>query len=210
MRWIDYRRKISPLLFLLNTQFNLKLAIVAQASIHRIELEVLIRGLLQSDVFHFDRFGSVSKIKTMNRRLSLRSANVAHPDDSDNDAIIPATKGDQECHRISQDCVGWTAPREHHRRLGPGKTAKNYLRHFVVHDYHDHSQEDQCCGTSSTMSHHECYITSSAMTLFPMKLHTVLRDIENDRMEHIVSWAPHGRCFLIHKPKEFVSQVLPR
>jgi len=41
---------------------------------------------------------------------------------------------------------------------------------------------------------------------FPQKLHKILdQGIHSD----IISWAPHGRCFLIHHPKLFVEIVLP-
>ena len=49
---------------------------------------------------------------------------------------------------------------------------------------------------------------SSSETNFPVKLHYMLSDMEADGLDHIVSWQPHGRAFIVHKPKEFVSQVL--
>jgi HSF-type DNA-binding len=88
-----------------------------------------------------------------------------------------------------------------YRGLAPGKTAKNHIRHFVVHEYRDHAHEDPICTSN---------IEIGATTLFPMKLHQVLDEIERDNMEHIISWAPHGRCFRIHQPQEFVAKVLPR
>jgi len=44
-------------------------------------------------------------------------------------------------------------------------------------------------------------------TPFPVKLHQLL-----ERKEHcaIISWQPHGRCFLLRKPKEFLEKVMPR
>jgi HSF-type DNA-binding len=94
-----------------------------------------------------------------------------------------------------------SAKRRYHG-LGPGKTAKNHTRHFVVHEYHDHAQDkDPTCTMTGEIG---------ATTLFPMKLHKVLDDIERDNMEHIISWAAHGRCFMIHRPLEFVAQVLPK
>jgi hypothetical protein len=45
---------------------------------------------------------------------------------------------------------------------------------------------------------------------FPPKLHYVLKEMENDGLSHIASWAPHGRCFMIHKPDLFVEQVLKK
>lgn len=42
---------------------------------------------------------------------------------------------------------------------------------------------------------------------FPMKLHYMLSNC--DGQEHIVSWQPHGRCFMVHDMKEFVASMLP-
>eukprot|EP00529_Nitzschia_sp_RCC80_P021386 CAMPEP_0113496492 /NCGR_PEP_ID=MMETSP0014_2-20120614/30149_1 /TAXON_ID=2857 /ORGANISM="Nitzschia sp." /LENGTH=387 /DNA_ID=CAMNT_0000390415 /DNA_START=140 /DNA_END=1303 /DNA_ORIENTATION=- /assembly_acc=CAM_ASM_000159 len=43
---------------------------------------------------------------------------------------------------------------------------------------------------------------------FPIRLHEMLDAVERDGYGHIISWAPHGRCVIIHKPKEFV-EILP-
>ena len=53
--------------------------------------------------------------------------------------------------------------------------------------------------------------TKQSVRNFSMKLHDMLEDQEGeeDGIAHIVSWQPHGRCFLVHKQKEFVEKVLP-
>jgi hypothetical protein len=43
---------------------------------------------------------------------------------------------------------------------------------------------------------------------FPVKLHYMLSEIEKDGLAHIVSCQPHGRCFVVHKQKAFVEQIL--
>jgi len=45
---------------------------------------------------------------------------------------------------------------------------------------------------------------------FPVKLHEMLEQIESDGLADVVSWASHGRCFCVHKPKEFVHHVMPQ
>lgn len=45
---------------------------------------------------------------------------------------------------------------------------------------------------------------------FPEKLHELLKKIEEEGLEHIISWQPHGRCFAIHKKDQFVNEVMPR
>ena len=42
---------------------------------------------------------------------------------------------------------------------------------------------------------------------FPSKLHALL---EENKFEDIISWQPHGRCFLLHKPQEFVRVVMSK
>ena len=42
---------------------------------------------------------------------------------------------------------------------------------------------------------------------FPKKLHDLLtHNLHSD----IISWASHGRCFVVHKPNEFVKKVMPK
>jgi HSF-type DNA-binding len=44
---------------------------------------------------------------------------------------------------------------------------------------------------------------------FPAKLHYMLSEIKRDRLDHIISWLPHGRSFMVHKQKEFEQEILP-
>lgn len=44
---------------------------------------------------------------------------------------------------------------------------------------------------------------------FPVKLHYMLTETEKDGLEKIVSWQPHGRCFVVHDQKLFVQRILP-
>lgn len=43
---------------------------------------------------------------------------------------------------------------------------------------------------------------------FPEKLHIMLEEVEKDGLDHIVSWHSHGRSFAVHKPKEFVADIM--
>ena len=42
---------------------------------------------------------------------------------------------------------------------------------------------------------------------FPRKLHNLLEEHHHDE---IISWSPHGRCFTVHKPTEFVKSLAPK
>ena len=46
---------------------------------------------------------------------------------------------------------------------------------------------------------------------FPVKLHEMLSQAENySEINEVVAWQPHGRCFVIHQPKRFVEEVMPK
>jgi hypothetical protein len=45
---------------------------------------------------------------------------------------------------------------------------------------------------------------------FPEKLHYMLGCMDEEETADIVNWQPHGRCFTVHKPKEFVEDIMPR
>jgi HSF-type DNA-binding len=68
--------------------------------------------------------------------------------------------------------------------------------------YVDYAEQDDAC------SLHKVRLYGMKMP-FPARLHAVLFKIEEDDLSSVVSWQPHGRCFLIHKPKEFCSVIMP-
>lgn len=111
-------------------------------------------------------------------------------------------------HEISKGLESIDSKRQQQRRryAQQGTTAKNHARLFVQHDYHDRAQEAR--NEDSTTNCWEGGIMSKA--LFPAKLHCVLNDAVGNGWEHIISWAPHGRCFAIHNHKEFVVHVMPK
>ena len=75
---------------------------------------------------------------------------------------------------------------------------------FVQHDYHDFANERP--------SPHQALVQDipTEAAPFPHKVHKMLSDVETSGLSHIVSWQPHGRCFSVHNPAEFTSQILPR
>ena len=86
-------------------------------------------------------------------------------------------------------------------------------KEHVEHDYHDHSKDRDLPDFFPGISHHLFpFISGGKGTdqTFPMKLHTMLENIEKDGLASIVSWQPHGRCFVVHKQDEFVAHILPR
>lgn len=74
--------------------------------------------------------------------------------------------------------------------------------HIVVqHNYHDHANDNR----ADYQEEHPA--RGGVVTPFPLKLHEMLDAAAANNLEDVVSWQPHGRCFVVHKPKEFVSML---
>jgi hypothetical protein len=81
----------------------------------------------------------------------------------------------------------------------------------VVHNYHDYANKVEGIAESAEDRHRSEELLRSmnrGEQNFPVKLHYMLSELEIDGMDDIVSWQPHGRCFLVHKQQEFVNKVL--
>jgi hypothetical protein len=86
----------------------------------------------------------------------------------------------------------------------------------VSHDYHDHSKDKDfheyfpTCG----FSYHHLFPQLAGgrgnREPFPVKLHSMLKRVEDEGMTSIVSWQPHGRCFVVRQQEEFVEHILKR
>jgi hypothetical protein len=81
----------------------------------------------------------------------------------------------------------------------------------VAHNYNDYANEvekvEERAGNQLIEEHTS--MNRGGEQNFPVKLHYMLNELEKDGMDDIVSWQPHGRCFLVHKQQQFVDQVLP-
>ncbi|CAJ1954840.1 unnamed protein product [Cylindrotheca closterium] len=79
------------------------------------------------------------------------------------------------------------------------KASRSERHHITVqHNYHDHSK-DVCCESRRLPAR------GGVVTPFPLKLHSMLEAVQSEGLEHIVSWQPHGRCFVVHDAKKFVA-----
>ncbi len=45
---------------------------------------------------------------------------------------------------------------------------------------------------------------------FPEKLHRLIREVERAGQDRIISFTPDGKAFVIHKPEDFFSSIVPR
>jgi hypothetical protein len=77
-----------------------------------------------------------------------------------------------------------------------------------VHNYHDHAT-NPVDGEHEEEEEAQSRRRGGVSISFPTKLHAVLEQVETDGLSHIVSWQDHGRCFVIHRPKEFTDHVMP-
>ena len=77
------------------------------------------------------------------------------------------------------------------KELKQGQQQKGHHKHQQEHQHHHH---------------HKGGVT----TPFPERLHQLLEAVDDEDLMDIVGWQPHGRCFIVHKPKEFVESVMPR
>lgn len=85
-----------------------------------------------------------------------------------------------------------------------GASFASHHEDVLVHQYHDHAA-DRALDPQAMK-----YKAKGGVTIpFPVKLHIMLQQIEEDGLAHVVSWQPHGRCFVVHEPKQFVKQVMP-
>jgi hypothetical protein len=73
----------------------------------------------------------------------------------------------------------------------------------VQHNYHDHSHDNRADYQEERPAR------GGVTTPFPLRLHDMLETVQADGFDHVLSWQPHGRCFVVHKPKEFV-ELLPQ
>ena len=89
------------------------------------------------------------------------------------------------------------------------KTGRHHREHLIVqHNYHDHAADSIPSGSPAQVLD-DAKNTNNIMVSFPLKLYEMLESVEPDGYADIVSWQPHGRCFVVHKPDEFKS-ILPR
>jgi hypothetical protein len=93
-------------------------------------------------------------------------------------------------------------------------TGQAFKRTFVEHSYHDHCHDHLENIPRESLSEMQVKRQrgprGGVTVAFPEKLHEMLSRMDEEDTSNVVSWQPHGRCFLIHKKKDFVSQVMSR
>lgn len=110
-------------------------------------------------------------------------------------------------------------------RRSATSNSKHHIKHFVEHNYHDHSHDPVQSGPDGgdpvyqwmneeeddSKRHRRATGHRGGVAVpFPEKLHYMLSQMERNGTDDIVNWQPHGRCFVVHKPKEFVEEIMPK
>eukprot|EP00551_Chaetoceros_affinis_P017344 CAMPEP_0203701122 /NCGR_PEP_ID=MMETSP0091-20130426/34166_1 /ASSEMBLY_ACC=CAM_ASM_001089 /TAXON_ID=426623 /ORGANISM="Chaetoceros affinis, Strain CCMP159" /LENGTH=95 /DNA_ID=CAMNT_0050574733 /DNA_START=182 /DNA_END=466 /DNA_ORIENTATION=+ len=94
-----------------------------------------------------------------------------------------------------------TPPPNKNKNRKPGLTAKGDQRQYVRHSYTDRSSDIVENLTTSDENTLRLYREDSVGGPFPLKLQIVLKVTEKLGQQHIISWLPHGRSFMIHRPR---------
>jgi hypothetical protein len=94
-------------------------------------------------------------------------------------------------------------------------TEKPSNRTFVQHNYHDHMMDPLQVHTDSSAMDGLDKVgprgpRGGVTVAFPEKLHKMLAITDAADFSGVVSWQPHGRCFLIHRKRDFVEHIMPR
>ena len=78
-----------------------------------------------------------------------------------------------------------------------------------------HSQDTKGSKASNEGNAHSPKATTTTKSIrnqiiFPTILYDLLKDVEKNDEESIISWTPSGRAVQINKPDEFVDKIFPR
>ena len=76
--------------------------------------------------------------------------------------------------------------------------------------YTDHSQVTFSHLSNTERSNLHLYNTNTIGGPFPIKLQIVLKVIEQLGKTNVISWLPHGRAFIINRPREFENDIMNR
>jgi hypothetical protein len=94
------------------------------------------------------------------------------------------------------------------------KKSKSSKRHYIKHNYHDHSQATPSITNEYTF---EAFSgikirrrTCNPAVRFPLQLHKILENAEADGISDVLSWKVHGRAFSVNNLKGFSEEVMPR
>jgi hypothetical protein len=144
--------------------------------------------------------------KGQNKKSSQEAMVLSDSDDSwsETDGVVPDRS------RLSTRSMG------SQYRGDTNIAGQSFKRTFVEHRYHDHYHDPleenlpQDCSSEVHAKRQTRAPRGGVAVAFPEKLHDMLSRMDEEGTNNVISWQPHGRCFLIHKKKDFVHQVMTR
>ena len=81
---------------------------------------------------------------------------------------------------------------------------------FIKCTYTDYSNKTYQQLTSNERSCIHLYRENTVGGPFPIKLQIMLKVVEGLGKQNIISWQPHGRAFMIHRPTEFDEELMSK
>jgi len=95
------------------------------------------------------------------------------------------------------------------RRKAKSSPRPKYPHLVTQHNYHDRSCDPIADGDLDE-AHTGCRGRGKGgvNVSFPVKLYEMLHRVEEEGLGHIVSFQPHGRCFVVHEVQDF-KEILP-
>lgn len=90
------------------------------------------------------------------------------------------------------------------------KRTRTYVEHNYTDHYHDPIYTPGINEEDDVDSPKRRGPRGGVVVPFPERLYTMLKQAEPEGFEDVVSWQSHGRCFIVHQPKRFVEEVMPR
>jgi len=127
------------------------------------------------------------------------TAIMEHPDEYSPQQSHSLQTGHEEAQSKDSANMDYSPSSSHSNNKGSASSKRG-----VPHIYHDYSQVPDVLGYVRKK-------TGGVTQPFPEKLHEMLHALEFDAAaRQIVSWLPHGRAFLVHKPKEFTREIMPK
>ena len=95
-----------------------------------------------------------------------------------------------------------------HNKKELGLTFAGRTQMYVDHNYNDLANSTLHSISLKEKEALRSYFKEEIIGAFPSKLQTLLRIVEKHDLDHIVSWQPHGRSFLIHDTNKFEDVIM--
>jgi hypothetical protein len=99
-----------------------------------------------------------------------------------------------------------------YRTMAEDRNNAKQICSAVYHDYSNVTEDiangSRADGETKAAGENSKYSPKKG-THFPAKLHYMLSEMEKEGLEHIISWQPHGRCFIVHDSHSLETHALP-